>query len=194
MQRREFISLIGGAAAVWPLAVHAQQRAMPVVGFLGASTLEDTKFRVAGFHRGLSEVGYLEGQSILIEWRWAEGHYDRLPRLAADLVQHRVAVIATDGINSALAAKAATLTIPIVFSTGADPVKLGLVASLNRPGGNVTGVSILTVGLVAKRLEVLCEAIPNVSTIGLLVNPLQVTSESKFEKHRMLHALLGGRS
>src|SRR3984893_2136934 len=177
IRRRELIVTLGGAAVAWPFTARAQQPAMPMIGFFGASSPDDSAFRVVGFRRGLNEASYLEGQSVTIEWRWAEGHYDRLPRLAADLVHRQVSVIAADGINSALAAKAATSAIPIVSSTGADPVKLGLVANLNRPGGNITGVSILTVGLVAKRLEVLCEAIPNVSTIGLLVNPFQATTE-----------------
>ena len=170
MRRREFLALTGGMA-VWPIAARAQQPAIPLLGFLSNSSPDDSAGRAAAYRRGLNEAGYIEGQSVVIEYRWVEGHYDRLPPLAAELVQRRVAVIGADGIEPALAAKAATPTIPIVFVTGADPVEQGLVASFNRPGGNVTGVSVLVVGLVAKRLEVWCEVIPQVTTIGLLVNP-----------------------
>jgi putative tryptophan/tyrosine transport system substrate-binding protein len=180
MRRREFIKAVGGASLAWPLAARAQQPAMPVIGFLnGASAVEWSPF-VAAFRQGLSELGYVEGQNVAIEFRWAEGHYDRLPALAADLVRAGVAVIvATGGSTSALAAKQTATTIPIVFSTGGDPVKEGLVASDNRPGSNVTGVSVLTTGLAAKRLEILHEVVPTASVIGVLINPNSVSAEAQ---------------
>jgi putative tryptophan/tyrosine transport system substrate-binding protein len=171
MKRREFIALIGGAA-VWPLTARAQQSALPLIGLLSTRSPGDSADLITGFRGGLKEAGYVEGQNLAIEQRWAEGHYDRLPAMAADLVQRRVAVIAAlGGVNSALAAKAATSTIPIVFVSGGDPVTFSLVSSLKRPGGNATGISVLTVELLAKRLELLREIIPTVTVIGLLVNP-----------------------
>jgi putative ABC transport system substrate-binding protein len=170
MRRRIFIQGIVVSAA-WPIAARAQQAAMPVVGYLNASSPEDVEPRAAAFRRGLQESGYVEGQNVAIEYRWAEGQIERLPAMAADLVQRRVIVIAATTTPAALAAQAATTTIPIVFETGSDPVRLGLVVNLNRPGGNATGVTSLIVEVQPKRLELLHELLPTVSVMALLVNP-----------------------
>jgi putative ABC transport system substrate-binding protein len=179
VKRREFITLLGGAAT-WPLAARAQQPVMPVVGFLSSRSPDESKHLVAAFRTGLQTVGYVEGQNVAIEYRWAEGQYARLPELAADLVRRGVAVLVTTGGEpSALAAKEATSTIPIVFTVGGDPVKVGLVASLNRPGGNATGVSLLTTAPEAKRLGLLNEVVPNAAVFGVLINPNYQEAEAQ---------------
>jgi putative tryptophan/tyrosine transport system substrate-binding protein len=200
VKRREPLTLLGGGAmSAWPLAARGQQKAVPVIGFLN-STSPDTAPFDAAFRQGLSETGYVEGQNVAIEYRSAEGHYDRLPVLAADLVSHKVDVIVTSGPPAALAAKSATSTMPIVFGIGSDPVALGLVASLARPGGNLTGVSFLTVDLLPKVLELLSELVPQAGVIAVLVNPDNQNTERNIvdlqaaarAKARQLHILKAG--
>jgi putative ABC transport system substrate-binding protein len=171
MKRREFITLLGGAAAAWPLASHAQQRAMPVIGFLGALSASGWVSRVEALRAGLRDLGYLEGKNIVVEFRWAEGNYDRLPDLATELVRLKVDVLVTHGTPGTRAAKQATKTIPIVMALSGDAVATGLVAALNRPGGNITGSTFFSPELNAKQLELLKEAVPSITQVAVLVNP-----------------------
>jgi putative ABC transport system substrate-binding protein len=193
MRRRSFLTLLGGAAAAWPLAAKAQQPALPAVGVLHSGSPDDGYTpSLAGFRKGLNETGFVERQNVVIEYRWAQGQFDRLPALADDLVRSRVAiVVATGGVVSALAAKAATSTIPIVFANGSDPVRFGLVASFNRPGGNITGVSFFHIEMEAKRLELLRELVPDAAVIAVLINPNSPNAESQSEDVQAAARTLG---
>jgi putative ABC transport system substrate-binding protein len=192
MGRREFITLCGAAAATWPFTAHAQQPAMPVIGYLGPESPTVFASRVRAFRQGLAETGYAEGRNVAIEFRWAESQHNRLPALAADLVGRQVAVIvAPGGAPGALAAKSATTTIPIVFEMGADPIAIGLVGSLNRPGGNLTGVSSLNVQVTPKRLEILHEVVPAAAEIAVLVNPTSPTTDSQLRNLQAAARALG---
>ena len=191
MQRREFITLLGGMAIAWPLAARAQQSASPVVGFLHYASPDTFAHIAEAVRRGLKEVGYVEGQNVTIEYRWANGYYDRLPALAAELVQRQVTVITAGGNVAAQAAKAATAVIPIVFTSGADPVWSGLVASLSRPGGNLTGASLVAAELAVKRLEVIRELLPHARVVALIVNPNYPGAESEMAEVEAAGPVIG---
>jgi putative tryptophan/tyrosine transport system substrate-binding protein len=191
MNRRDFVTLVGGTAVAGPLAARAQQPAMPVVGVLGGTSPDSLGDQLQAFRQGLSEMGYVEGRNVALEYRWAEDHNDRLPMLAADLVRRQVTVIATFGSPAALAAKAATTTIPIVFQAGVDPVAMGLVASLNRPSGNLTGVTTLGSELGPKRLELLHDLVPMATNIALLVNPTNPDAEAQSRSAQAAVGTLG---
>ena len=188
--RRKFLATLGGAAAAWPLAARAQQAAMPVIGFLNSASADAYARFTAAFHQGLAETGFVVGQNVAIEYRWADGHYERLPALAAELVRLGVAVIAVSG-PAAPPAKAATTTIPIVFTAGYDPIELGLITSLSRPGGNLTGVSILNVELGPKRLELLHEVVPTAAIVALIINPANPNAGSQTRELQGAAAALG---
>ena len=191
MKRREFITLVGGAAA-WPIAARAQQAAMPVVGFLGGPSAASYARYVAAVHQGLKEVGYVEHQNVAMEYRWADGQYDRLPAMASDLVSRHVAVIVPiGGAPATLAAKAATSTIPIVFNLGADPIRLGLVSNLNRPGGNITGIAMMTLEIETKRLELLHELAPGSISIAILLNPSNAQAQSQEREAQAAARIIG---
>jgi len=193
MRRREFIATFGGAAAAWPLAARAQQPTMPVIGFLNSGSSSALQHLTAAFRQGLNESGYIEDRNVAVKYRWADGRYDRLAELAADLVRRKVTVIFGGGPPAALAAKDATATIPIVFTSGDDPVKSGLVMSLNRPGGNVTGVSVFTGQLGAKQLGLLREVVPNAAMVAILVNPSNPLTESVTKDVQQAAATTGHR-
>jgi putative ABC transport system substrate-binding protein len=191
MRRREFIALLGGAAATWPLVGRAQQPPMPVVGFLHYASPDTLAHLAEAVRQGLKEAGYVEGQNVLIEYRWAEGHYDRLPALAADLARRQVNVITAGGNFSTQVAKKATATIPIVFTSGADPVRSGLVASLSRPGGNLTGVSMIAAEMAVKRLELTRELLPHARAVAMIVNPNFAGSETEMGEVAAAGRVLG---
>src|SRR5262249_9879157 len=193
MKRREFVTLLGGATMAWPLAAHAQQPAMPTIGFLSSSSggADNMRTNVEHLRRGLNDAGFVEGRNLIVAYRWAEGRYERLPALASELVRHPVVVLVAAGITAAVSAKAATATIPIVFYTGGDPVKLGLVDSLNKPDGNATGAVYLGKQLVAKQFELLHDLIPKADAIAFLVNPKNAATEDETNEMRAAANALG---
>jgi len=191
MERREFITLLGGAAVAWPLVARAQQAAMPVIGFLKSASSKGFESLVAAFRQGLSESGYVEGQNLAIEYRWADGDYKKLPKLAAESAGRQVSAILAGAPPAVVAAKAATTTIPIVFTSGGNPVELGLVSSLSKPGGNVTGVSFLSNELGSKRLELLRELVPTATSVALLVNPTRPSFQSEVKDTQQAGQALG---